>query len=321
MSKAVVGIDVSKRKLDVALLFGGKVKHKAAPNTPDGFEELCSWLARNNAQGAHVCMEATSTYGEPVAAYLHERGFTVSMVNPSRIKGFAQSELSRTKTDKSDAALIARFCEALGPSAWTPDPPEVRELRALVRRLDALIGMRGQEANRLEGAEEVVAGRIREHLEYLDGEIKRIRETINERIDQTPSLREKRKLLESIPGIGPASVGLILAEFGDVTRFESAKHLAAFVGISPRRFESGSSVKGRTRMSKIGNARIRKALFMPALVALRHNEAFIAFRQRLLDAGKAKMLIVGAAMRKLVHVIYGVLKSGRPFNAKLAMGT
>lgn len=243
MSKAVVGIDVSKRKLDVALLFGGKVKHKAAPNTPDGFEELCSWLARNNAQGAHVCMEATSTYGEPVAAYLHERGFTVSMVNPSRIKGFAQSELSRTKTDKSDAALIARFCEALGPSAWTPDPPEVRELRALVRRLDALIGMRGQEANRLEGAEEVVAGRIREHLEYLDGEIKRIRETINERIDQTPSLREKRKLLESIPGIGPASVGLILAEFGDVTRFESAKHLAAFVGISPE--DSSRAVRSK----------------------------------------------------------------------------
>jgi len=322
MGKAALGIDVSKKTLDCVLITSeGKTYHKKVENTQVGFRELLEWHARRKTRETHVCMEATGGYGDGAATFLHDNGFRVSVVNPARVKGFAQSELSRNKTDKADAALIARFCRALNPEPWQPEPRKVRELRAMARRLDALIDMRRQEDNRLENVEAIVANRIREHVEYLDAEIKKLKRDISDYIDNDPEMRGKRELLETIPGVGPATIATVLSEFGDAQRFKSAKQLAAFIGVSPRRRESGTSVLGRTMMSKVGNSKVRKSLFMPAIVALNRNEAFIAFNKRLLEAGKPKMLIVGAAMRKLVHVIYGVLKSGKPFEAKLAMGS
>ena len=128
----VVGIDVSKRKCDAALLLAGKLEHKTIANTPAGFEQLVDWLASRHVDSGHVCLESTNIYGEALGTYLHERGFVVSIVNPARIKGFAQSELIRTKTDKADAGLIARFCAAMKPAASRPDPLEIQALRALV---------------------------------------------------------------------------------------------------------------------------------------------------------------------------------------------
>ena len=125
-------------------------------------------------------------------------------------------------------------------------------------------------------------------------------------------------MLDSIPGIGEATINVILAEFAHITKFKNAKALAAFIGVAPREKQSGSSVRGRTSLSKTGRSKLRKAFFMPALVALRYNPILIAMKQRLTDAGKTKMSIVGAAMRKLVHLIYGVLKSGQPFDANYA---
>lgn len=322
MGKAALGIDVSKKTLDCVLITAeGKSYHKKVSNTKEGMEELVEWHARRKSSDTHFCMEATGGYGDAAATFLHDNGFRVSVVNPARIRGFAQSELSRNKTDKADAALIARFCQAMNPEPWHPEPRRVRELRAMARRLDSLIEMRGQEENRLENVEEIVAKRIRGHIEYLDAEIKRLKSDIADYIDNDPEMRGKRELLESITGVGPATIATVLSEFGDVERFKSAKQLAAFIGVSPKRRESGTSVRGRTVMSKIGNSKVRKSLFMPAIVALNKNEAFVAFKKRLLEAGKPKMLIVGAAMRKLVHVIYGVLKSGKPFDPKLAMGS
>ena len=315
----VLGIDVSKNTFDVALMLGGKFRHKKFNNDAAGFDALSKWLARwVENETVVVCLEATGIYGEALSEYLHDQGHRVSVVNPARIKGYAQSELVRAKTDKIDATLIARFCAALRPEAWTPPPKEVRELRDLVRRLDALHGMHQQEANRLESANGVVAERLRVHLAYLKEEIDYTRQLIRDHIDQDPDMKRKRDLLESIPGVGEATIQVVLSEFSDVGQFKNAKALAAYIGVTPSVKQSGTSVKGRGAMSRMGRSRLRKSFFMPALVALRHNPVMKDLKARLTAAGKAKMTIVGAAMRKLIHLIYGVLKNGVPFRADFA---
>lgn len=314
MEIMVVGIDVSKKKFDAALFVGGKKKSKAFPNTAEGFASFSRWLSGHGVEKAHACMEATGTYGGRLAACLHGAGHVVSVVNPARIKGFAQGELSRTKTDKADAALIARFCASMRPEAWEPPAPGSKELQALARRLEALNDMLTQEKNRLAVAEEVVLPSIEGVIRHLKEEIHKTRRLIRDSVDQNPDLRGKRELLESIPGIGAVTSAMILAEFGDVERFGNARRMASFCGLAPKHRESGSSVRGKSRMSKIGSSRIRRALYMPALVAMKHNPVVAAFCERLRGYGKPKMVIVGAAMRKLTHIIFGVLNSGRPFD-------
>lgn len=315
----ILGIDVSKKKFNVALLRGGKYKHKKFSNNQEAFKQLGQWLAEQGVGQLHACMESTSTYGEPLAEYLYDRGFKVSIVNPARIKGFAQSELMRSKTDKIDASLIARFCSAMSPGLWEPEPKEIRELRSLVRRVEALVEMRQQEINRLEVSEKLIRRPIQDHIDYLTKQINSLKSKINQHIDKHPQLRDKQKLLESIPGIGESTIHIVLAHFAYTQKFGSAKCLCSFLGIAPREYQSGNSVRGRSRMSKVGRASLRKALFMPALVALRYNPIIIDMRERLTEAGKPKMLIVGAAMRKLVHLIYGVLKNGVPFDPEYSL--
>ena len=319
MEPTVVGIDIAKKKFDVALLLGEKVKSGGFHNTAVGFAMFARWLTRHGVERAHACMEATGTYGEELALYLHHAGHVVSVVNPAKVKGFAQSELSRTKTDKADAALIARFCRAMQPEAWEPPAPGLKELQALARRLESLSDMLNQETNRLATAAEVVKPSIEGVIRHLQDEIKNTRRLIRERVDQDPDLRNKRDLLQSIPGVGEATSTMILAEFGDVQRFGDARHMASFCGLTPRQHQSGSSVRGKSRLSKTGASRIRRALYMPALVAMKHNPVVAALRERLKGYGKCNMVIVGAAMRKLVHIIFGVLNSGRPFDAAIAM--
>lgn len=316
---AILGIDISKEKFDVALLRGGKYRHKKFTNAKKGFEELTRWLGKLGVETLHACMESTGIYGEGLAEYLYDQGFRVSMVNPARIKGFAQSELRRSKTDKLDASLIARFCAAMNPSLWTPDPLETRELRSLVRRVDALLGMRQQEQNRLEVSNKVLRKSIRKLIRYIDKEIEELKGEINDRIDRNPELRDKRKLLESIPAVGEATIHVILSHFASIENFPNPKCLASFLGIAPRHYRSGTSVRGRTRMSKVGRSSLRKAFYMPALVGLRHNPVVADLGRRLKEAGKPPMLIIGAAMRKLVHIIYGVLKNKTPFDPNYSL--
>jgi transposase len=318
MEPMVVGIDIAKRKFDVALLLGEKTKSGVFHNTPEGFAMCAHWLERNGAECIHACMEATGTYGEELALYLHRAGHVVSVVNPAKVKGFAQSELSRTKTDKADAALIARFCRAMRPEAWHPPTPEIKELQSLVRRLESLNDMLTQERNRLATTEGMARSSIERTISHLQEEIRTTRRLIREYVDQDPGLHGKRELLESIPGIGPATSAMILAEFGDVARFQDARRMASFCGLTPRQRQSGSSVRGKTMLSKTGSARIRKALYMPALAAMKHNPLVSTFCERLRGYGKCPMVIVAAAMRKLIHIVFGVLKSGRPFNPSIA---
>ena len=314
MSVTVLGIDIAKQKFDAALLVAGKTKHKACKNSAEGFESLSLWLGKQGIQKVHACLEATGNYGEDLAIYLHEAGHIVSIVNPARIKGFAQSELIRTKTDKIDAGIIARFCLAMEPSPWSPPSPEIRSLRALVRRVDSLVDMRSQEKNRIGTAHKSVILLIKEHIVYLDQEIEKIRQQIAELIEQNPKLKQKRDLLDSIPGIGKVTIPTILAELDDLGKFTHVREVVAFIGLAPKETLSGSSIKGKPRLCKIGHARLRKALYMPALVSIQCNPVMIAFYNRLKEKGKNGKVIVCAIMRKLVHIIFGILKSGKKYD-------
>jgi len=245
MEPAILGIDIAKQKFDVALVVERKTTTGRFSNTPDGFNMLERWLVKYGVERVHACLEATGTYGEALAEHLHRAGHVVSVVNPARIKGFGQSELSRTKTDKADAQLIARFCGAMQPAPWQPPAPEVKELQSLVRRLEALNDMLNQERNRLATADDIVKDSLERVITHLQQEIKATRKLIQKHIDRHPDLRGKRDLLETIPGIGPGTSAMILAEFGDVTRFHDAGQMASFCGLTPRHRQSGASVRGR----------------------------------------------------------------------------
>jgi transposase len=285
-----------------------------------GCEHLLDWLSKQGIERVHACLEATGTYGEALSLFLYEAGHTVSVVNPAAIKAFAGSRLSRTKTDKVDAELIARFCLAQAPPLWTPLPAEVRELQALVRRLESLIEMRVAEENRLSSGitVEMVRESVEAHLTYFHEQIKRCEELIRNHINSNPTLKQHSELLDSIPGIAETTAALLLSEITDITQYRSARQVAAYAGLVPRERQSGTSVRGRTRLSKIGNARLRRALYFPALTALRCSPFFQQWAERLQKRGKSKMSVICAVMRKLVHVAYRVLKSGKEFDPEWA---
>lgn len=312
----ILGIDISKPKFDVVLLHQGKQRHKVFCNTIDGFSKLQAWLIKQQVSQLHACMEVTGVYGENLAMYLHDAGYTVSMVNPARIKAFGISQLTRNKTDKVDAQVIALFCQTLVPDAWSPLPVEVRELQALVRRLDAVMQMHHQEMTRLLSGTHptAVLTSIQNVIAHLDQEIKTLKVAIEQHISQHSGLQQQQELIASIPGIGALTAAKILAEIPQLKSFSSARQAAAFAGLTPKQRISGSSVRGRTHLSKMGSARVRKALYMPAVASLKWNPLIQELYQRLRQRGKHSMAALGAVMRKLLHLIYGVLKSGKPFS-------
>lgn len=313
MIPEVLGIDVAKATLAVALqTAAGKWRHKQCANTAAGHGELLAWLETHATGPVHAGLEATGTYGEAVALVLHEAGHTVSVLNPSVMAAYAVSQLRRTKTDRVDAELIAQYIQAHRPPAWTPPPRELRVLQALVRRLDALQEMRTQEVNRLAaGPETAVRASIEATLAHFDAQIAQLHAQIRDHFDQHPPLRAQRDLLTSIPGIGETTAAILLGELLDIKRFQSARQVAAFSGVVPRLRQSGTSVRSRGALCKVGPGRLRKALYFPALTALRCNPTIRAFAARLRTAGKPKMVIVAAVMRKLIHLAFGVIRSGR----------
>lgn len=316
MTIFTLGIDIAKASFDAALLQEAQYEVRHFNNNRDGYRQLYKWLKKRRAQGCHVCLEATGRYGDGVANFLHERGCAVSVVNPARIKAYGASKLQRAKTDRQDARLLADFCATQKPDLWSPPTAELVELRALTRHLHALQEDRQRARNRLQSANpsDLVNQTIADQVAFLDAQIAELEKQIQQHVDQHPQLRHKWDLLTSIPGIGNKSASVILAEMPDPQQFAQAGQMAAYAGLTPRVWQSGTSVFGRPRLSKTGNTRLRTAFFMPALVALRHNPRIQALAERLAKKGKSKMTIVGAAMRKLLHLAYGVLKTGKPFD-------
>lgn len=325
-ARFALGIDVSKDQLALALLADtGDLHTKTVRNDGAGFKALLRWIKRLSQQatldGVHACLEASGGYEDEAALFLHAQGLRVSLVNPRQIKAYAEVQLRRSKTDRADAALIARFCQREQPVAWQPPPPAQRQLRQLTRALEALKQDRDRWRNRrqesgspaMEAFDAVVAT-LEEQITALEGQIEA-------HLEAHPDLARQRDLLVSIPGVGSLTAAVVLSELGDVDRFESARQVAAYAGLVPSHHRSGTSVHRRSRLSKVGNSRLRKALYFPSLSAMRHNAAVKALAERLLAKGKAKMAVVGAAMRKLLHICYGVLVSGRPFDASLHPAT
>lgn len=314
-----LGIDVSKAKLDCALrLANGKLRNKVVANCAGGFEILRAWLDKQGVEQLHVCMEATGTYWEAVAEFFVPiHGFTVSVVNPAQIKAFGASQMVRTKTDRVDAQVIVAFCAERHPAPWQAPSVAEQTLRALVLRLQSLQAMHTQESNRLDVARPVIKAGITSHLDWLCNEIKQVSEKIKQHIDDDPDLHNKQRLLDSVPGLGERTIAVLLAFYAQPDRFGNARQAVAFAGLDPSQHESGSSVKGKPRISRVGHTFLRKALYMPAMVTLYKTDWGKKFRARLAANGKPPMLIIGAMMRKLIHVAFGVLKSGKNFDPAL----
>jgi transposase len=316
MELPALGIDVGKKTIHAAVLLDKRKRNRSFSNDGVGFTDLLAWLREHHIERVHACLESTGGWSEALATVLADAGHVVSIVNPARVKAFGKSELIRTKNDRVDAALIARFCAMHRPSAWIPPAPKVRLLQGLARRREALIGIRTQEQARLQspGLESPITDSIKQLTATLDAQIKEIERQIRTLIDDDPELRAKRDLLTSIDGIGEVTAQAFLAEIPNLEQFRSIKAVGAYLGLSPREHQSGLSA-GRSRLSKLGNARLRHALYWPAIVAMTHNAIIRRFSQRLLTAGKPRMVVIAAAMRKLACLAYAVVRSGRPFEA------
>lgn len=323
MPQPKLGIDISKNTFDVALIRDPatmKRKQRQFPNTPAGFQALLAWLVQQGVTDVHAVLAATGAYGDQLASCLHAAGHRVSMVNPAQIKAFGASELQRNKTDRADAVLIARYGWRFNPAPWAPLPPEQQELQSLVRHLDDLIEQRTQVTNRLSDGRLTPAVRAswEKVVAALNVQITDIKQRINQHFDNHPTLKQQRALLDSIPGIGPETAARLLAEMPQLAAFDSARAAAAYTGLTPKRHQSGTSLNTPGRLSKIGNPRVRYALYLPAMAALRSSQQFKELSARLTKRGKKKMQIIAAAMHKLVRLAYGVLKNQQAYDPNYA---
>lgn len=322
-----LGMDVAKAKLDCCLSLdgaGSKRKTKAVPNSKAGVTALLEWAAKQGAspQQLHVVMEATGVYHEQAAVTLADAGVTVSIINPAQVKDFGRGLGVRTKTDGVDSVVLARYGVLLKPAPWQPPPLEARELQALLARRDAVAEDLRRERNRHEKAcatdtPPLIEQSITAAIEFYQAELKRLQQAIDDHIDRHPELKRDMALLTSIPAVGER-VGNSMLAVMHAHRFESAAQVAAYLGLVPVERQSGSSVLGRARLSKAGPARVRAVLYMAAVVATQCNPHVKALYQRLLARGKSKMSALGAAMRKLVHLCFGVIKTQQPYQSNYA---
>lgn len=324
----VVGIDVSKNKLDVCWLRDPntlKIKTRKFDNRKQDFKRLIRWLSEQTGErpeAIEVMMEATSVYHEALAYALYEAGIVVYVANPHRVSEFSKSLGRRSKTDKRDSVVLARFLDSRAHRPWQPEPAEVRRLKALLRRLEALETDIRREHNRWEKADiqdasETVKESIDAVIKALEQERQRLIRQIDDHFDDHPGLKKDRQRLETIPGIGRVLSAQLTAMLRS-RDFRRASEPAAFIGLIPVFHQSGSSVYKRPVMSKTGAGWLRAKLYMGAIVAIQHNRQVRAHYERLVARGKAKMSALGAAMRKLVQMAFGVLKNQSDYDPQWA---
>jgi transposase len=283
---------------------------------------MLSWLKAMGSKQAHICMEATGRHSLGVALALHDAGHIVSIINPAQIRDFARTKLGRNKTDKVDAALIRKYAALFNPQPWKPPSPALRRLCELQTVRAGILKNRAEWKNRIaSGLGDSTAIRLAAMtIEHLTTQLEAIDRAIGETIDQDAALRGRRDLLLSVTGVGETLAGLLLAEMPEPGVLRRSGQMVAYAGLNPSHHQSGSSIDRPTRISKIGNATLRSALYMPALSAMRFNPAVTALVARLKSAGRLKpKQIVVAAMRKLLVLCFGVLKTGKRFDPAIAM--
>jgi transposase len=322
-----LGIDVSKAKLDCCLVkqdSPDKRKSKVLANSVAGVAELLRWLGKQGAQidKIHVLLEATGVYHELAATALYDNGLIVSILNPAQVRDFGKGLGVRTKTDAMDSWLLARFGLLQKPAAWQPPPVHVRTLRTLLSRRQALMEDLQRERNRMEKAQatetpELIYQSLQDGIAFLERQLAQLQKDMNHHIGQHPDLKQDLALLQSIPAVGPQVSCYLLCVMRS-SSFRRAKQLAAYLGLVPVERLSGTSVHGRAHLSKAGSPRIRAMLYMAAIVGIRHNRQVKALYERLLAKGKCKMAALGAAMRKIVHLCFGVLKNRSPYMENFA---
>lgn len=320
-----LGIDVAKAKLDCCLLVGiekNKTKSKSVKNSPEGIADLLTWITKQNIlhTDVQVVVEATGVYHEQAATQLHEAGITVVVANPAQVKYFARGLAVRTKTDAVDSHLLARYSALAQPQRWTPPPPQALILKGLLARRSALEQDLQREKNRQESMEiaqrsPLILQSLSESICFIIKQLKKIQSQIDDHIDNNPSFKNDLELMKSIPGIGDKTGSQLLTIMHSNT-FHSAEQLSAYLGLVPVEHQSGTSVKGRAKLSKAGPARVRAVLYMAAVVAIKYNPHVKALYTRLLARGKSKMSALGACMRKLAHLCYGVLKTQKNYQAE-----
>jgi transposase len=317
-----IGIDVSKAKLDCSLLLevaSSKRRAKTVANTQAGITDLLAWCAKQHVANheLHAILEGTGVYHEQAALALTDAGVTVSIVNPAQVKDFGRSLGIRTKTDGVDSLVLARYGALLSPRPWQPPTREARVLQALLSRREAIAQDLQRERNRLEKADAtetppLIHQSLVDSIAFLETQLAKLQQDIDDHIQKHPDLKADRKLLTSIPAVGP-QVGNHLLSVMHNHRFQSAEQLAAYLGLVPVERQSGTSILGRPHLSKAGPARIRAILYMAAVVGTQHNPHLKDLYQRLQERGKTKMSALGAVMRKLVHLCFGVLKTRQPY--------
>lgn len=321
-----IGIDISKAKLDIAWLKDPetlKVKTKVFKNNPQDFDNLLNWITSNisnNLNDIHLSLEATSVYHENIAHYLHDKGLKVSIVNPAFVRSYANSLGSRNKTDKKDSITLARYAHSAKPKQWQPPAVEVRQLNALLTRLQALQDDLQREQNRQEKAlatdtAPIVVQSIEDMITTLQEAIEKLNTDIDDHIGNNPSLKHDQRLLKTIKGVGTVVSRQMLCLLRSKT-FNSASQVAAFLGLVPKHTESGL-FRGKSRLAKNGSSLIRAKLYMAAIVASQHNPVIRAHYERIQANGKCKMQAICACMRKLVHICFGVVKHQSPFQTSV----
>ena len=323
MIDGILGIDVSKNTLDASLSSRNRVRARSVANSSDGWRDLLDWLTSEKIRRVHGCMESTGRYSLGIACALYEAGHIVSIVNPAQIRDFARTKLGRNKTDEVDAAHIREYCELFKPQPWVPPSEAHRRLAELQTiRSGIVAGLTEWKNRKGSGMVDSVAQSLADvTISHFSSQLEAVDEAIAQTIDNDSGLRRKRDLLLSINGVGETLAGVVLAELPGPDVLRSSAEVVAYAGLNPRQHQSGTSIDRVTRISKIGNAVLRAALYLPAMSAMRYNPAVVALVARLKSRGRLKpKQIVVAAMRKLLVLCFGVLKTGKPFDPAIAMG-
>jgi transposase len=322
-----IGIDVSKAKLDCSLLMdvtNNKRKSKVVINSKTGIADLLVWTNKQHVKNdeLHAILEGTGVYHEQAAQTLHDAGVLVSIVNPAQVRSFAFGLAIRNKTDDMDSFVLARYGVLVQPKLWIPPSQEARTLQALLKRREAIAQDLIRENNRLEKADStdtptIIRQSITDSIEFLKIQLAKIKQDIDDHTNNHTNFKEDLELLQSIPAVGPQVSNHLLAIVHN-HHFEDADKLTAYLGLVPVQRQSGSSIFGRSRISKAGPPQIRAILYMAAITATRYNPHIKALYLRLLERGKSKRSALCAAMRKLVQLCFGVLKTRQPYQENYA---
>lgn len=327
----IIGIDVSKATLDCAYLRDpdqDKAKRKSCQNEASCFESLVVWVETLSGvplQSLAFVIEPTNIYHEQLVQFLHSKGATVYLVNPGRVRKFAEGIGILSKNDVIDADLLARYgLMAKKLIVFEPAPQEVNDLRSLLNRLDVLEKNLRRELNRQEKAgksltfhrleQQSIARSIKRH----EAEVVFFKNAARDCVNASPWLQRCVELLCTVPGVGERTAWLMMVVLSS-RQFMSAAEVASFLGLNPIEKRSGKSEYRKPRLSKSGSSHYRQALYFPAMVASQKNPDVQALYERLVGAGKPKMCALGAAMRKLVHICYGVYKNQQPYQPQVTL--